>query len=47
MNGLFELTEVEIRMGFAASCVEALAQKVGAPIKKCIANVFVLPPPFS
>lgn len=34
MNGLFELTEVEIRMGFAASCVEALAQKVGCSYKE-------------
>lgn len=34
MEKLFELTEVEIRMGFAASCVEAAAKYVGCTYKE-------------
>lgn len=29
MKRLLELTEIEIRMGFAASCVEAAAKQAG------------------
>lgn len=34
MKRLLELTEIEIRMGFAASCVEAAAKQAGCTYKE-------------
>lgn len=34
MKRLLELTEIEIRMGFAASCVEAASKQVGCTYKE-------------
>lgn len=34
MERLFELTETEIRMGFAVSCVEAAAERAGCTYRE-------------
>ena len=34
MERLLELTDIEIRMGFAASCVETAAKQVGCTYKE-------------
>ncbi len=34
MELLLELTDIEVRMGFAASCVEAAAKRVGCTYKE-------------
>ena len=34
MERLLELTDIEIRMGFAASCIEAAAKQVGCTYKE-------------
>lgn len=34
MERLLELTDVEVRMGFAASCVEAAAKRAGCTYKE-------------
>lgn len=35
MERLLELTDIEVRMGFVASCVEAAANTWGVLILKC------------
>lgn len=34
MKRLLELTDIEVRMGFAASCIEAAAKRVGCSYKE-------------